>query len=287
MKLVNDGVRVVLTIKPDADPIPADTDAFVATRSAVGEQYVILRPDEREGALPQGRRRSSRRAAPSIPVPVEQLLLNMDTLASSHRPGAPARRRRRARQGLRRLRRRPRAGSIDNGNLLLARAEQSLPQTLKLITDGQTVLHDPDREPLGDPAVGRATSGWSPTPWSSSRPRPAQPRGQRARRRRGAPAAGAERRARAGLAGPQPRHPEQGHHPAAGRRRADAHHLSRRRLRRLQRRPQRQRRRCARTSGSCSTPTTRARAPPATVSTGSTPSPGAVATINTDPSPVA
>jgi phospholipid/cholesterol/gamma-HCH transport system substrate-binding protein len=29
---------------------------------------------------------------------------------------------------------------IDNGDLLLARAEQSLPQTLQLITDGQTVL---------------------------------------------------------------------------------------------------------------------------------------------------
>jgi phospholipid/cholesterol/gamma-HCH transport system substrate-binding protein len=29
---------------------------------------------------------------------------------------------------------------IDNGDLLLARAEESLPQTLKLITDGQTVL---------------------------------------------------------------------------------------------------------------------------------------------------
>jgi phospholipid/cholesterol/gamma-HCH transport system substrate-binding protein len=34
---------------------------------------------------------------------------------------------------------------IDNGDLLLARAEQSLPQTLRLITDGQTVL-DTQRE---------------------------------------------------------------------------------------------------------------------------------------------
>ena len=40
-----------------------------------------------------------------------------------------------------------------------------------------------------------------------------------------------------GLAGPQPRHPQQGHDPAAGRRRADAGHLPRRRLRRLHRRP--------------------------------------------------
>jgi ABC-type transporter Mla subunit MlaD len=45
MKLVEDGVRVVLTIDPDTDPIPAGTSAIVATRSAVGEQYVDLRPD--------------------------------------------------------------------------------------------------------------------------------------------------------------------------------------------------------------------------------------------------
>ena len=44
MELVEDGVRVVLRIEPGTDPIPADTDAVVATRSAVGEQYVVLRP---------------------------------------------------------------------------------------------------------------------------------------------------------------------------------------------------------------------------------------------------
>ena len=38
MQLVDDGVRVTLSIDPDADPIPADTEAMVATRSAVGEQ---------------------------------------------------------------------------------------------------------------------------------------------------------------------------------------------------------------------------------------------------------
>ena len=67
MKLIDDGVRVVLTIKPGADPIPADTEAFVATRSAVGEQYVILQPRRRQGALPQGRRRSSRRTGRRSP----------------------------------------------------------------------------------------------------------------------------------------------------------------------------------------------------------------------------
>ena len=138
MVLVEDGVRVVLTIEPGADPIPADTEAVVATRSAVGEQYVDLRPRSAAGpyledgaVIPQSRT--------DIPVPVEQMLLNIDGLVGSL-----------DQQNLRivvdelgqafegsgddlgRL--------IDNGDLLLARAEESLPQTLKLITDGQTVL---------------------------------------------------------------------------------------------------------------------------------------------------
>jgi phospholipid/cholesterol/gamma-HCH transport system substrate-binding protein len=138
MQLVDDGVRVVLTIDPDADPIPADAEAVVATRSAVGEQYVDLRPQSDGGpflddgaVIPQSRT--------DIPVPVEQMLLSIDGLVGSideenlrilvDELG-------RAFQGsgddLGRL--------IDNGDLLLARAEESLPQTLKLITDGQTVL---------------------------------------------------------------------------------------------------------------------------------------------------
>jgi phospholipid/cholesterol/gamma-HCH transport system substrate-binding protein len=138
MQLVDDGVRVVLTIEPGADPIPADAEAVVATRSAVGEQYVDLRPQSDGGpyledgaVIPQNRT--------DIPVPVEQMLLNIDGLVGS----LDAENLRilvdelgRAFEGsgddLGRL--------IDNGDLLLARAEESLPQTLRLITDGQTVL---------------------------------------------------------------------------------------------------------------------------------------------------
>jgi phospholipid/cholesterol/gamma-HCH transport system substrate-binding protein len=138
MALVDDGVRVTLRIDPGTDPIPADTDAVVATRSAVGEQYVLLRPSEdgapylEDGAvIPQERT--------SIPVPVEQMLLNLDELVGSidqenlriviEELGKAFEG---AGEDLGRL--------IDNGDLLLARAEQSLPQTLRLITDGQTVL---------------------------------------------------------------------------------------------------------------------------------------------------
>jgi virulence factor Mce-like protein len=139
MKLIDDGVRVVLTMKPGADKIPADTKAVVATRSAVGEQYVLLQPEDDKGPyLKDGSIIPKNRT--SIPVPVEQLLLNMDKLVGSL-----------DQENLRIVVNelgQAFAGSgddlgrlIDNGNLLLARAEQSLPQTLKLITDGQTVLN--------------------------------------------------------------------------------------------------------------------------------------------------
>jgi virulence factor Mce-like protein len=138
MDLVDDGVRVTLTIDPDTDPIPVDTDAVVATRSAVGEQYVDLRPQGEDGPfLGDGDVIPKERTG--IPVPVEQLLLHLDDLVGSIDQdnlrivvdelgqafaGAG--------DDLGRL--------IDNGDLLLARAQQSLPETLKLITDGQTVL---------------------------------------------------------------------------------------------------------------------------------------------------
>jgi virulence factor Mce-like protein len=138
MKLVEDGVRVVLTIEPGADPIPADAEAVVATRSAVGEQYVDLRPQTEDGPfLGEGDVIPLERT--DIPVPVEQMLLNIDELVGSL-----------DQENLRIVvdeLGRAFAGSgddlgrlIDNGDLLLARAEESLPQTLKLITDGQTVL---------------------------------------------------------------------------------------------------------------------------------------------------
>jgi virulence factor Mce-like protein len=138
MQLTDSGVRVTLTVDPDAPDIPADTSAVVANRSAVGEQYVDLRPPDDAGpyladgaVIPQDRT--------SIPIPVEQLLLDVDGLVGSIDTadlrvvvdelgtafaGAG--------DDLSRL--------LDNGDLLLTRAEQSLPQTLQLITDGQTVL---------------------------------------------------------------------------------------------------------------------------------------------------
>lgn len=143
MQLVDDGVRVVLRIDRDAGPIPADTEAAVATRSAVGEQYVILRPtSEGEPYLEDGAVIPQERT--SIPVPVEQMLLHLDGLVGSideENLRIVIEELGRAFEGagedLGRL--------IDNGDLLLARAQESLPQTLDLIVDSQTVL-DTQRE---------------------------------------------------------------------------------------------------------------------------------------------
>lgn len=143
MELTEDGVRVVLRIDPDAEPIPADTEAAVATRSAVGEQYVILRPaSEGEPYLEDGAVIPRERT--STPVPVEQMLLNLDELVGSideENLRIVVEELGRAFEGagedLGRL--------IDNGDLLLARAQESLPQTLDLIVDSRTVL-DTQRE---------------------------------------------------------------------------------------------------------------------------------------------
>ena len=79
-------------IDPDADPIPADTEAVVATRSAVGEQYVDLRPSgegepylEDGAVIPHGPHEhpGARRADAAQPRRVRGL----------DRPGEPADRR--------------------------------------------------------------------------------------------------------------------------------------------------------------------------------------------------
>jgi virulence factor Mce-like protein len=138
MQLTDKGVRVILTIEPGVKRIPADTKAVVANRSAVGEQYVDLRPDDDKGpyladgsVIPQNRT--------AIPIPVEQLLLDTDRLVGSLDTNdlrtvvdELGKAFNGAGDDLGRL--------IDSGNLVLTRAEQSLPQTLQLITDGKTVL---------------------------------------------------------------------------------------------------------------------------------------------------
>lgn len=135
--LQTDGVRVELRLRRDAR-VPADLTAVVANRSAVGEQYVDLRPHVDAGPYLSAGSTIARNRT-STPLPVETLLANLDSLVRSIGTdnlavvidelgtafeGNEA--------ALRRL--------LDANSALLAAAQQHLPQTLALIRDGRTVL---------------------------------------------------------------------------------------------------------------------------------------------------
>lgn len=132
-----DGVRVDLRLDGGVE-VPASTRAVVTNRSAVGEQYVDLRPDTKAGpvltdgsVIPRGRT--------SGPLAVETVLLNLDKLVKSV-----------DREDLRVVideLGRAFAGTgeslqtlLEAGDALLASADENLPQTLALIKDGKTVL---------------------------------------------------------------------------------------------------------------------------------------------------
>jgi phospholipid/cholesterol/gamma-HCH transport system substrate-binding protein len=135
--LTDDGVRVGMRIDRGFK-VPSNLTAVVTDRSAVGEQYLDLRPNTDSGpylranaVIPASRT--------STPLPVETLLVNLDKLVGSVNTqdlqvvidelGV-------AFQGsegsLQRI--------LDSGDAVLDTADQYLPQTLKLIEDGQTVL---------------------------------------------------------------------------------------------------------------------------------------------------
>lgn len=82
LSLTNDGVNVELEIDKDAPQIPANARAVVANRSAIGEQYVDLRPvSDSEPYLEAGSTLSGTRE--DLPVRVEELIENVDDLARS------------------------------------------------------------------------------------------------------------------------------------------------------------------------------------------------------------
>lgn len=137
LQLRPDGVRVDLRLDGGVE-VPADTRAVVTNRSAVGEQYVDLRPDTRGGPrLKDGS--VIPRARTSGPLAVETLLLNLDKLVTSV-----------DKQDLKIVidelgRAFDGAGPslqalLDSGDALLAEADASLSETVALIRDGKTVL---------------------------------------------------------------------------------------------------------------------------------------------------
>jgi phospholipid/cholesterol/gamma-HCH transport system substrate-binding protein len=136
--LTADGIQVDLNIDPDAPDIPSDLDAVVANRSAVGEQYVDLRPRGNEGPYLSG---ASVIAADRTvtPISTDTVIRDLDSLASS----VPTDSLRTVVDELDRAF----AGTGDDLQVLLdstrdftAMAQQHLPQTIALIQDGGTVL---------------------------------------------------------------------------------------------------------------------------------------------------
>ncbi len=138
LRLTADGVEVDLELNADAPRVPAATEAVVANRSAVGEQYVDLRPRTDSGPYLEAGSVIPR-SATKTPPPVDGLLTNLDAFATSvptdslkvvvdelhtafNGTGGDL-------QVL-----------IDNTAAFTAAAREHLPQTTQLLKDGRIVL---------------------------------------------------------------------------------------------------------------------------------------------------
>jgi phospholipid/cholesterol/gamma-HCH transport system substrate-binding protein len=80
--VTDDGVDVVLEIDDDSAEIPLDTNALVANRSAVGEQYVDLLPNTDEGPY-LGENSEIEQSKTATPIPPTQLLVDLDEMVNS------------------------------------------------------------------------------------------------------------------------------------------------------------------------------------------------------------
>ncbi|WP_158844906.1 MCE family protein [Saccharothrix deserti] len=139
MRLTADGLEVDLDIDPSAPAIPADLEAVVANRSAVGEQFVDLRPRGEDGPYLEAGSVIPRTAT-KTPPPVDALLTNLDEFAKS----VPTESLRTVVDEL------DLAFSgtgpdlqvlLDNTRVFTQAATEHLPQTKALINDGLVVLN--------------------------------------------------------------------------------------------------------------------------------------------------
>lgn len=138
MRLTGTGIEVDLDISDSAPRIPDRLQAAVADLSAVGEQYVDLRPQAAGGPYLTGGSVIPERDT-QLPLPVTSVLNSVNTLATS----LPL-------SSLRALTdelgsafsgQGQNVRSIVSGNAALARAAYAtLPQTTKLIKDAQEVI---------------------------------------------------------------------------------------------------------------------------------------------------
>ncbi|EHR59400.1 MCE family protein [Saccharomonospora cyanea] len=138
LSLTADGLSAALLIDADAPPVPRKLHAAVANRSAVGEQYVDLRPVTDDGPyLADGDVIPADRV--DTPVPAQDIITDLDSLASS----VPT-------ESLRTVvdesyqafsgTGRHLQTLLDTTGEFTRVAREYLPQTVRLLEDGTTVL---------------------------------------------------------------------------------------------------------------------------------------------------
>jgi phospholipid/cholesterol/gamma-HCH transport system substrate-binding protein len=137
LRLTDGGVLVDLRMD-SGTRVPRDSEAVVENRSAVGEQYVDLQPRTGAGPYLAGGARIPR-SSTRIPTRIDQVLLHVDDLVGSVDTGdlsTTVTELGKAFAGtgpdLQRL--------LDSGDALTRSATQALPETVRLIDDGSTVL---------------------------------------------------------------------------------------------------------------------------------------------------
>ncbi|MBO2464839.1 MlaD family protein [Actinomadura violacea] len=144
LDLTGDGVIADLRIRKSAPKVPENTQAVVANRSAIGEQYIDLRP--RTGGAPYLAAGSViPRSSSTTPAPVTDLLTSVNNLAAS----VPTDSLRTVVAELGRAF----AGEgpnlqvlLDESHTFTEAADRNIAPTRSLIGDGQTVLRTQDEE---------------------------------------------------------------------------------------------------------------------------------------------
>ena len=146
---------------------PPDTLAVVGNRSAVGEQYVELQPQDDERALPRPTTREIPNENTRTPIATQTLLTDLSNTVESVDKQAletTVTEMGKAFDGtgedLGRI--------IDSGNAFIEAANDNFDVTTALIRDSNTVLKDPARQGQRDPRASRATSRCSAAPCAGS-----------------------------------------------------------------------------------------------------------------------
>ncbi|TMR38773.1 MCE family protein [Actinomadura geliboluensis] len=153
LRLTDAGVLADLKIEKSAPRVPANTRAVVANRSAIGEQYIDLRPVTASGPyLAAGS--VIPRAATATPAPVTDLLTSVNDLAAS--VPTDALRTLVGELGQAFAGQGPNLQALLDGTRSLTRAaNENAAPTTSLIGDGETVLRTQNEEAASLKSFGR------------------------------------------------------------------------------------------------------------------------------------